>query len=377
MKYINEDRTLLIYGALVVMLIGAILSAPFWAWGATTWRGQRLGIAQPAVGDVGWADINDRNHLMTEIVLVPILDGHSVVSGATPADSGGLVLSWDAGWVKFSGVSYYLPSGATTLGNNDVNWVSAVTMDGASGATARVNTGEAYPPSAASGYYTPLAIAFTEAGDITRMGDLRYMPRDHSDLHERTGIWEIDGDHLDIDWNPSYSTPAVTPTQADNVDDLTAHLYGIDQALGGKAGTGTTNHWTETQTMARVDADILRGGVSAIYGPPAAGSGGTLVASEHNTIIDHNTSTWDTYSLPAISGTSVTVFKFIEGAAGAGITIFTSDGQPFMGDGISGGSCFVLPPGSQFQACTLYGLAESGSCKYWRVEADSGWETRG
>ena len=57
-----------------------------------------------------------------------------------------------------------------------------------------------------------------------------------SSLETREGLTAdsitIDGDQLDIDWNPSYSTPSTTPSEADDVDDLTAHLYGIDQKLG-------------------------------------------------------------------------------------------------------------------------------------------------
>jgi len=53
----------------------------------------------------------------------------------------------------------------------------------------------------------------------------------HNARHERAGADEINGDHLDIDWNPSNYTPATTPSEASSVDDLTAHLYGIDQAL--------------------------------------------------------------------------------------------------------------------------------------------------
>lgn len=52
------------------------------------------------------------------------------------------------------------------------------------------------------------------------------------------GDQEIDGDKLDIDWTPTYYTPATTPSEADNADNLTAHLYGIDQAIGA-AGIGT------------------------------------------------------------------------------------------------------------------------------------------
>ena len=47
------------------------------------------------------------------------------------------------------------------------------------------------------------------------------------------GSVELDGDKLDIDWNPSYYTPATTPSEVDSVDNLTAHLYGIDQAING------------------------------------------------------------------------------------------------------------------------------------------------
>lgn len=55
----------------------------------------------------------------------------------------------------------------------------------------------------------------------------------HATRHENGGADEIDGDKLDIDWNPSNYTPATTPSEADDVDDLTAHLYGIDQELAG------------------------------------------------------------------------------------------------------------------------------------------------
>ena len=55
----------------------------------------------------------------------------------------------------------------------------------------------------------------------------------HGGTHERGGGDEIDGDHLDIDFTPSNYTPSTTPAEAANVNDLAAHLYGIDQAIGG------------------------------------------------------------------------------------------------------------------------------------------------
>lgn len=56
----------------------------------------------------------------------------------------------------------------------------------------------------------------------------------HASKHTTGAADEVDGDKLDIDWNPSNYTPATTPSEADNVDNLAAHLYGIDQGLGQK-----------------------------------------------------------------------------------------------------------------------------------------------
>lgn len=54
---------------------------------------------------------------------------------------------------------------------------------------------------------------------------------DHNADHERTGSDEMDGDHLDIDYTPSNYTPSTTPAEAAHVDDLTAHIAGIDDEL--------------------------------------------------------------------------------------------------------------------------------------------------
>jgi len=63
---------------------------------------------------------------------------------------------------------------------------------------------------------------------------------DHDATHERAGSDEIDGDHLDIDFTPSNYTPSTSPAEAANVDDLAAHLAGIDDALGSAGGGGVT-----------------------------------------------------------------------------------------------------------------------------------------
>jgi len=44
-------------------------------------------------------------------------------------------------------------------------------------------------------------------------------------------VTTLDGDHLTIDWDPIHYTPDASSAEADSVDDLTAHLAGIDNKL--------------------------------------------------------------------------------------------------------------------------------------------------
>lgn len=70
----------------------------------------------------------------------------------------------------------------------------------------------------------------------------------HASTHIKDGSDEIDGDKLDIDFTPSNYTPSTSPAEADDVDHLTAHLAGIDDAISGgwpdddKAMIGTTEY---------------------------------------------------------------------------------------------------------------------------------------
>ena len=57
---------------------------------------------------------------------------------------------------------------------------------------------------------------------------------------------ELNGDHLNIDWNPTNYTPDSTIAEADNDDDLSAHLKGIDDLLGDINAT----HLEQTVTQA-------------------------------------------------------------------------------------------------------------------------------
>lgn len=72
----------------------------------------------------------------------------------------------------------------------------------------------------------------------------------HAARHITSGADEINGDKLDIDWNPTYYTPAVTPSQVSVVDHLTAHLYGIDRAF---AFVGITSVSATTYSVLSAD----------------------------------------------------------------------------------------------------------------------------
>lgn len=54
----------------------------------------------------------------------------------------------------------------------------------------------------------------------------------HVAKHKRGGTDELDGDQLAVDFVPANYTRSTSPPEADDVRDLTAHLKGIDDAMG-------------------------------------------------------------------------------------------------------------------------------------------------
>ncbi len=76
--------------------------------------------------------------------------------------------------------------------------------------------------SAANGYPS------LDAGTLLPLAELT----EHPAVHVNTGTNQIDGDKLDIDFTPLVYVPDSSPPEATDTDDLTAHLKGIDNALG-------------------------------------------------------------------------------------------------------------------------------------------------
>lgn len=135
-------------------------------------------IELPGRGDVGWDDAYRIAQRTWEVNIAPALKGNHVLSGVSPIISGsGATLAWTAGTVFLDGRPFTVESGETTFTENqDIIWITAVplsTSAAETGATIDVREGEHYPPSSVSGWYTPIAIAKTEAGNITRMKDIR------------------------------------------------------------------------------------------------------------------------------------------------------------------------------------------------------------
>ncbi len=74
---------------------------------------------------------------------------------------------------------------------------------------------------AANGY------AGLDAGALVLQSDLP----DHASRHPRGGADEIDGDVIDIDFTPTVYVPDTAPAEVTDVNELTAHLKGIDNLL--------------------------------------------------------------------------------------------------------------------------------------------------
>lgn len=63
-------------------------------------------------------------------------------------------------------------------------------------------------------------------------------PTAHAVDHIQGGSDEVDGDRIDIDFSPTNYTPDTSPPEVSDVDHLSAHLKGIDDALAGIISAG-------------------------------------------------------------------------------------------------------------------------------------------
>jgi hypothetical protein len=104
---------------------------------------------------------------------------------------------------------------------------------------------------------TDFMVVVDESTGVTKKMELQYL------------LVALDGDHLDIDFTPSYYTPSATPAEADDVDDLAAHLYGIDQKLIGYTFGEITNSTTFTSAQRFLQINTNGGAITGTL-PSAA-----------------------------------------------------------------------------------------------------------
>lgn len=101
-------------------------------------------------------------------------------------------------------------------------------------------------PSGASGGDVPAFNAGTQDWEPTTPG----APGAHASTHVSGATDEIDGDILDIDFTPTNYTPDTSPAEVTLVDELTAHLKGIDNAITGGPSEQAIVQARRTTTLA-------------------------------------------------------------------------------------------------------------------------------
>lgn len=104
---------------------------------------------------------------------------------------------------------------------------------------------------------TDFMVVVDESTAVTKKMELQYL------------LVALDGDHLDVTYTPTYYTPAATPAEADDVDDLAAHLYGIDQKLVGLTYAAITSSTTFTSAQRYLDINTSGGAITGTL-PSAA-----------------------------------------------------------------------------------------------------------
>ena len=85
--------------------------------------------------------------------------------------------------------------------------------------------------------------------------------------YERSGDTPIDGDHLDIDYTPVNYTPSTAAAEADNVNDLAAHLQGIDDELAQTSDSHGGIYVTSSAetSIATVSTPVKMAGTTALF----------------------------------------------------------------------------------------------------------------
>jgi hypothetical protein len=143
------------------------------------------------------------------------------------------------------------------------------------------------------------------------------IPAAHAPTHVHNGTDEIDGDILDITYVPTNYTRDTTPPEVTSVEELTAHLAGIDNALSGASSDTAVLYWGNNSVANSTASRTLDPGYENRTAPLSASTAiidvrvprpGTL----RNLYVEHNN--------PGGTGATITYTVFVNGAPTA-ITI--------------------------------------------------------
>jgi len=126
----------------------------------------------------------------------------------------------------------------------------------------------------------------------------------------------VDGDKLEISWTGYTNyTPTTSPTEADSLDDLTAHLAGINTALGaGGAHALLSAVHTDTLPAAVSRGSLVYGNSTPAWAELVVGGSGTVLTSDGTDL------SWAS----AAGGSLDTSYDF--GGAGSGRSITADSG---------------------------------------------------
>lgn len=180
----------------------------------------------------------------------------------------------------------------------------------------------------------------------------------HASRHVLGAADELDGDELDVDFAPSYYTPA-TGTPGSNVDHLAAHLRGIDNELNQKLENVSEDTTPTLGGTLDCNNNHLDDIATAHYNSWTTGDSGTAIDLD-----------FDTYQARTVTLNAANVaielqtprgpgaFKLIliqDGTGGRNVTWSTEGSESIYAP--SG----TLAPDTNANTRTLYGLIYDGS----------------
>ena len=120
--------------------------------------------------------------------------------------------------------------------DSDRTITGLIVYDRDNGGSLTIPAGTAFPAAPVSGevfWRTDLDVLYRRDDGNTAWNPIQALPTQHASTHLLGGSDELDGDQVGIDYTPSNYTPTTSPAVVTDLDHLSAHLAGLDAALGG------------------------------------------------------------------------------------------------------------------------------------------------